>query len=174
MLKSVVSLLATFSFIASASTAYAASSSAVLLNSTGKVLINSGTGFEPATADTRIHAGYDIFVAENSSAVIHFDKDNCNVVLAAGSVTRITDTSLCQETLATRVLPQGMRGLLDDVVITPVNGYVGHVAPPPPPVGVGFISPYAIAGGFLAVGATAFTFGALEKNPVAPAPTSAP
>jgi hypothetical protein len=171
MAKSIISILATIGTLATTSSVYAASSTAVLLNSTGKVLINSGNGFEPAISETRIKAGYDVFVAENSSATIHFNMGNCNVVLAAGSVTRITDASLCQETLATQDLPMGMRGLLDDVVITPVNGYV---APPPPPVALGLISPYAIAGGFLAVGATAFTFGVLEKDPVKPAPTSGP
>jgi hypothetical protein len=171
MLKSVVSILATFSFLASASIAYSAPSTAILLSSKGKVLVNSGDGFLPAANETKINAGSDIFVADNSSAVIHFNNGNCNVLLAAGSVTRITEASLCQETQLSQTLPQGMRGLVDDVVITPVNGYV---EPPPPPVAPGFISPYAIAGGVLAIGTTAFAYSALEKSPVPPVPTSGP
>ena len=169
MEKSLFAILMATGFLTSA--ACANPTAAVLLSSTGKVLVNAGNGFQPAMPDSSLNMGFEVFVAENSSATVHFNAGNCNVLLASGSVTRITGASMCQEAASTRALPQGLRGLVDEVVVTPVNGYA---APPPPPMATGFLSPYAIAGGFLAVGAATITLSMLQHDPVAPAPATVP
>jgi hypothetical protein len=170
MKHSLLTTLLTATMIFAASPAMANSSAVTILGVTGKVMVNLGNGFEPALPDTVINQGTEVFVAENSSAIVRFNAGNCNVLLAAGSVTRITDASMCQQASLSSPLPQGMRGLIDDVVVTPVNGYA---PPPPPPVAPGFISPYFIAGGFLAVGTATVAFSVLQHDQPAPVPTSA-
>jgi hypothetical protein len=165
MKRHLMAILVGVAAISAGSPSHANPSTATLLGVSGKVLINDGKGFKVAAPDAILNQGSDVFVDENSSATIHFNTGNCNVLLAAGSVTRISDASMCQEAMINESLPNGLRGVIDDVVITPVNGYA---APPPPPVGAGFISPYAIAGGFLAIGATTIAYTVLVHDDSVP------
>jgi hypothetical protein len=170
MKRPLIAILLSAAAVWAASPSHATPSTARLLGVSGKVLINSGNGFKAAAPDAILSLGSDVFVDENSSATIHFDTGNCNVLLAAGSVTRISDASMCQQAMTFEPLPNGLRGVIDDVVITPVNGYA---APPPPPsVGAGFLSPYAIAGGFLAIGATTIAYTVLVHDD--PVPVTVP
>lgn len=171
MKRSLMAALLTTAMLVAGSPAHAKPATATLLGITGKVLINAGNGFQSALPDTVLNQGYDVFVADSSSATIHFVAGNCNVLLAAGSVTRITDASMCQEAMLSEPMQKGMRGLIDDVVVTPVNGYV---APPPPPVGLGFMSQYFIAGSFLAIGTATIAWSAFRHDSPAPIPSSAP
>jgi hypothetical protein len=148
--------------LASSAIAHAGTGSGYLLGVTGKVLINAGKGFQTAEPAVAVKSGYDVFVAEGASATIHFNEADCEVTLAAGSVTHVRGADMCQQATLKQTTVNALRGTETDVVITPVNGIYSAV---PAPLAAGTISPYFIAGGIFVIGGAAFTSGYFESNP---------
>jgi hypothetical protein len=160
------------SLLASTAMAFAGAESGYLLDVTGKVLVNTGSGFRHVNVKHVINIGDVVFVAEKAGATIHFKDNMCEVVLMAGSVTQVIGPEMCQQAALDRTIVNTLRGTDSDVVITPVNGV--YVAEPVVVAG-GTVSPYAIAGGILAISAVAFASATLEKDaPPPPPPVSAP
>jgi hypothetical protein len=59
----------------------------------GKVLVNKGQGFVPATLAMTLKSGDRVLVGEDSSAMLAYEA--CAVVLDKPAVTKITDTAAC-------------------------------------------------------------------------------
>ncbi len=116
--------------LAAASATHAAPATAILTDVSGKVLVNDGHGFHPASTSVAIKTGDEIFVASAAGATIHFNEANCDVALGAGTVTRVMGASMCQQALLNAPAVQGLRGSADDLVITPTHGAgTGMIAP---------------------------------------------
>lgn len=148
-----------------ASVAFAGTDSGVLLGVTGKVLVNDGKGYRAFMPAITIQSGYDIFVAAGASATVHFNEANCEVTLAAPSVTHISGGNMCQQATLENPVVQSLRGADEEnVVITPTNGTFVAAAP----AVAGEIPPYFIAAGIFTIGAAAFTEGMLQKDTVDP------
>jgi hypothetical protein len=138
---------------ASVSIAHSGTDSAFLLGVTGKVLVNTGNGFQTVQPAITIQSGYDIFLAEGASATIHFNEANCEVTLSDARVTHITGPSMCTQAAVPKSGLQTMRGSeTEDVVVTPTNGTYVTVAP----AVAGEISPYFIAASIFAINSLAF------------------
>ncbi len=66
-------------------------------NITGKVLVNTGNGFVPATPSLELQSGNKVLLGDNSSAKILFIQNGCSLELIPAAVTTITDSSMCQQ-----------------------------------------------------------------------------
>lgn len=155
----VVAVLASVAFSASISCALAGT--ADLVEVSGKVLVNAGKGFLPAKRDMKIKPGFEIFVADDATATLHFLDGKCDVVLSPASVIRVDQSRLCQQQQANVAVFQGADGKF---VITPAN----QVITPTAAGAAGIISPYYIAGGIFSIDAAAFASAVLEKPVSAP------
>jgi hypothetical protein len=79
--------------VLSASVAMAAQSVAVVQNVSGKVLVNKGKGFVPATGALQLGAGDRLLVGKDSTATISYAE--CAVSLAKPSVFTVTKVAPC-------------------------------------------------------------------------------
>lgn len=113
----------------------------------GKVLVNHGKGFVPATGSVLLNVGDKIMVGANSSAKINYLNAKCLVSANASSVVTITAAAPCS--LGSVV------GSVDNVFAVPA-GVVGGAAP----AAFGGLSSEAMTALGL-VGALAVTGGAL-------------
>jgi hypothetical protein len=147
----------------STSLSQADAGSAELTDVSGKVLVNVGKGFHVAKPQAILAMGNEVFVAEGASATLLFPGSKCEVVLAPASITRISNSDMCQHAGRNSALFRSADG---EVVITPVNGTILPASGAAP----GIISPYYIAGGIFAINAAAFTNAVLTKD----SPVSAP
>jgi hypothetical protein len=62
----------------------------------GKVLVNHGKGFVPATGSVLLNAGDKIMVGANSSANINYLNGKCSVSANASSVVTVTTNAPCK------------------------------------------------------------------------------
>jgi hypothetical protein len=111
-------------------TAQAAQRFAELSATEGKVLVNQGKGFVPATVQLSLKVGDQLMVGENASAVLAYTS-GCQVTLAAGQVFAVPQKPPCNagEQVA----------MIDGATIMPAKARMGK-----PPA---FKSPYVRSGG---------------------------
>jgi hypothetical protein len=76
--------------------AIAAEGQAKLTAAAGRVLVNQGDGFRPASAGKLLNTGDSIFIGDESAATIVYIADNCQVAENAPHVLTIAALSPCQ------------------------------------------------------------------------------
>ncbi len=64
---------------------------------TGKVLVNQGKGFVPASGLLALNSGDKIMVGKDGSASVLYTTANCTVDVAASTVVAISDKAPCAE-----------------------------------------------------------------------------
>jgi hypothetical protein len=108
-----------FAAILVVSTAYSAVNIAQLGDVKGKVLINHGDGFTPASGLSALNVGDKVMVGKDGSATVAYAGAGCSVSLAPATVVTIGEVAPCQagETMAA----------VDSVFVTPANyaGFAG-------------------------------------------------
>jgi hypothetical protein len=72
-----------------------AGSHASLLVVEGNILVNHGSGFEPAVGMVDLNVGDRILAGENASAVLSYAAAACSISIKAGSVATITKSAPC-------------------------------------------------------------------------------
>jgi hypothetical protein len=83
--------------VLTAGPASATEGTARLTSTEGKVLVNQGAGFLPASGGMSINVGDKIFVGREASASITYVADNCQVAAPAGRVLTVRVLSPCQD-----------------------------------------------------------------------------
>jgi hypothetical protein len=105
--------------VLAASTAHSAVHVAQLGDVQGKVLVNRGEGFAPASGMIALNAGDKVMVGKDGSATLAYAGADCSVSLAPATVVTIGEIAPCQpgETVAA----------VDSVFVKPANyaGYAG-------------------------------------------------
>ncbi|MBG1233220.1 hypothetical protein [Aestuariivirga litoralis] len=110
--KFVVSLACATAFtIVSAA---AATSVAGLGPVAGKVLVDQGSGFAPASGTIELHQGDRVFVGQNSSATINYG--SCSLMIKKATVYSVAAAAPCAKNEKTASLQDD-----GNVVITPAN-----------------------------------------------------
>jgi hypothetical protein len=94
LMKTIKTLLVISTVLANVSMAYAQGSVAVISSSAGKVLVNKGKGFAPASGMLSLNVGDSVMVGKGSSAVISYN-EGCSVNAAASSVLTVSETAPC-------------------------------------------------------------------------------
>jgi hypothetical protein len=105
------------SVLLAVSTASAAVNVAQLSQTQGKVLVNHGSGFQPANGLVSLNVGDKIMIGKEGSAALSYGGADCTVSLAPSSVTTVTEMAPCKagETVAA----------IDSVIVTPAKGKGG-------------------------------------------------
>ncbi len=93
-MKTIKTLLVISTVLANVSLAYAQSTVAVISSSVGKVLVNKGKGFAPASGMLSLNVGDSVMVGKGSSAVISYN-EGCSVNAAASSVVTVLEAAPC-------------------------------------------------------------------------------
>jgi hypothetical protein len=93
-MKTIKTLLVISTVLANISMAYAQSSVAVISSSAGKVLVNKGKGFAPASGMLALNVGDTVMVGKGASAVISYN-EGCSVNAAASSLVTVSETAPC-------------------------------------------------------------------------------
>jgi hypothetical protein len=130
---------------------------AELGSTSGKVLINHGKGFVPATGLVSLNAGDQLMVGEKSSAVVNY-ASGCAVSVAATQVVTISAKAPCKagEKVA----------MIGDTAIAPAGD-----APMAAPYGAGFGAlPLLLIGGGVAATAAVLLLTRKSSAPAASAP----
>lgn len=95
MTRKIVALIA--SAVLSSTTALASAPVAQVHNVSGKVLVNQGEGFVPASEGLSLKHGDKVFVGKDAAASIDYLAANCSVDVASSSVVAIQDKAPCAE-----------------------------------------------------------------------------
>lgn len=105
----------------------------------GKVLVNHGKGFVPASGTLLLNAGDQIMVGASSAAKINYLNAKCSVSANASSVVTVTATAPCKLGMVV--------GSVDTVFAVPAAVNTAYVTPPEFP-----ILPVLLIGGAAIVG----------------------
>jgi hypothetical protein len=89
----------------------------------GKVLVNQGSGFVPASGDLPLTSGQKVMVGKDASASLVLENLGCSIALPAGRVTVISNKLTCDD-VTTAIDKAGL-------TITPTSGqvYPGNIPP---------------------------------------------
>jgi hypothetical protein len=122
----------------------------------GRVLVNLGQGFVPATKGELVQAGDMILVHEGSAAILASSETGCVLALRNVGTYRVPNLAECGS---------GHAAVMDNnFKVIPANGYPEPIELPPPMPGHG-VSPVLIGVGFFGVSIAAAAYASFgQKN----------